>query len=348
MFSIKLLLCFLHVYLFHTVQATSPLVLLESPPTAQSETTNLITVNHTCCSPANADNVKRLFFTDPGGPIPASELRHTLSVAIANVQTHFPRHADEPISESLFETNVTFADTGDNVYLWVYAYGHGLSWLQLSQALMLLSKYMSGADPDHPSPHYQQLEFYVQLTTGMETARGVVEFTPGTRAVTKRNPVTTTLQLAQVNLSSHLHTDLPIIFRIPKTNLDLNVTALGLPIPEYFFLTTIESAFTDIMLNHPDIDSSVPFNKPYSFNATFGKWQHESIVEIQITPAKRKSMSWGLLCLVYYGLRDFVQDLKHFNAMSFEVLDARLGKVGDGKVLYYPGDTASTAKWRLG
>ena len=337
MCGVRLLLLFLQVSLFPTAQAASPPLPLQRTPITLTETT---TASNRGDSLTNPGNDIRLFFTSPGDPIPAAEVRHTLAVANADVQSHLPRYAHERISRSLFEINTTFPVTGDSIYFWVYSYGYGLSWLQLSQALGKLQNYMLGIGPDHPPPHCQELQFYVQLTPGMEVARGVVEFTPGARrAAAKRSlATTTTLQLTQANISSpSSNADLPIMFHVAH-NLDINITRLGLPIPEPLALAAIEEAWTDIILNHDDdIHATVPRNLfPYSFNRTTGKMPQLFTTQISISQYSGKKMYWGLLCLLYYGIRDFMVSTGYFNVMRFEILDARVGKLGFGTVLYYP------------
>ncbi len=185
--------------------------------------------------------------------------------------------------------------------------------------------------------HHQQLEFYVQVALVYEVAHGVVGFVPGAPAVAKRNPITTaTLQLPQTNFSALSILALPIIFNIPKTNLDLRITSLGLPIPESIVLDTIEEAYTDVILNHTDIDSPMPANRPYSFNVTSGRLPRLSSTEIRISKYPGKRVSWGLVCILIYGLRDFMRETKHFNAMSFELDDGKEGRVLHGDVLYSP------------
>ena len=339
MWGVRLLLLFLQVSLFPTTQAASPPLPLQRNPISLREPTDAAIASNRGDSLINPGNELRLFFSNLGDPIPAAEVRHTLAVANANVQAHLPRYAHERISRDLFETNTTFPETGDSIYFWVYSYGYGLSWLQLSQALGKLQNYMLGIGPDHPPPHCQELEFYVQLTPWMEVARGVVEFTPGARRATAKLSLvtTTTLQLTQANISSpSSNADLPINFHV-ATNLDINVTRIGLPIPEPIVLAAIEEAWVDVMLNHTDIDATVPRNKfPYSFNHTTGKLPHLFTTEISISQYPGKKMYWGLLCLLYYGVRDFMVSTKYFNVMKFEILDAKLGKLGFGTVLYGP------------
>lgn len=348
MFDTWLFLLFLQVALFPTAQAASLLSPSQLAIVTLTESTNLTTADHASILLPNPSNELSLFFTNQGDSIPAAELRHTLSVASANVQYYLLHHANEPISDNFFETNCSFPETRDRVYISVHAYGFGLSWLQLRYVLVMLQGYMFGEGPGHPHAHNQQLEFYVQQTAGIEVAHGVVEFTPGARAVAKRDLLTTTLQLPQANVSSLSTPTLPITFRIPKTNLDLSITSLGDPIPQWTILSTIEEAFADIILNHDDIESPIPANQPYSFNVTFGHRPNLFITKIQIAPYRGKPMSWGLLCIVIYGLRDFMQATKHFNATGFEILDAKLGGIGRGDVLYWPlVNTASTERLKL-
>ena len=337
MFFFWLPFLLIHVSLHDTVKAASPSQ-LQRPAITLTENTNQTTADHHVTSLAGLDNELSLFFTQPGGPIPRNELRRILSSASDDVQAHF-HDADMPISKSSFETNMTFPRTGDYIYLWVYAYGYGLSWRQLGEALMKLQMYMLGIGPSHPASHCQELEFYVQLVTGMETARGAVEFTPGRRAEAKRSLDPVALQLVQANFSSKDNADLPIVFRIAP-GLDLKVTELGIPIPESTILTTLEKAFTDVVINHDDIDAKVPKNRyPYSFNATSGKPPSIFTTEVSLTPSSSKrGITWAQLCLLYYGIRDFMRSTKHFNVLEFELIDARLGLVGNGNVQYGPSN----------
>ncbi|CAF9911682.1 MAG: hypothetical protein ALECFALPRED_007546 [Alectoria fallacina] len=341
MFDFGLLLLFLQGSPIPKAQAASLPLKFRNAPSPPTTTGNLATANHASISPTNSSNDICLFFTNLGHHIPDAEVRHTLSIANAHIQAYLPRHANEPISNSYFETKVSFPETGDGVSLSVHDYGFGLSWLQLSYGLMLLQGYMLGLGSGHPNTHYQQLEFYVQSTGGIEVAYGVVDFATGARAVAKRNLIT--LPLPHANISSLGTLALFIIFNIPKTNLDLNIISLGVPIPQSAILTTIESAFTEIVLDHTDIDAPIPANEPYSFNATYGRSPQQFVTKIVISPNSGERFSWGLLCILIYGLKDFMRETKHFNALSFEVRDARAGWIGNGEVLYWPAsETLST------
>ena len=337
MSRIRLLLSLLQISLFQTVQAASPSSPLQKAPLTRLETPNLIVTNHASDSSANPDSSMWLRFVEPGSPIPAAELRHTLSVAKTEVEAHIPGRAHEPLYTGSFEKNITFPETGDSVYLWVYPYGVRFSWVQLSQTLALLEKYVRGLDPSHPGSHYQEVEFYLNLTPSVEAARGGVEFKPGSRAVAKRNPDTTILQLPAANLSPHVNADLPIIFNIPKSNLDLNVTTLGNPIPKDTLFEAIEAAFTDIVLKHDNIDLTVPKNLyPYQFNYTDGKFPKYSKTMISISAFPGNKFSWGLLCILYYGLRDFLRDTEHFNTLIFRVNEKKVKTIGHGEIVYWP------------
>ena len=332
MFLIRLLLYLIQVSLVPTANAASP-------PLALIAITNQTTANDHRISVPKIDNGVSLFYTSPGDPIPREELRHTLSSANSDVRAHLPRDADRPMQSS-FETKITFSDTRDNVHLWVYAY-HGISWRQLNEVLTQLQAYMLGVEP---GPYAcRELEFYVSLVPGIEVARGAVEFTRGKKAVAKRVQDTTTLQLVQANYSSQPNVDLPIIFNIAK-GLDLKVTEIGLPIPESAVLEAIDAAFTTIVLDHEDIDAKVPKNLyPYKFNQTSGIRPEFFTTEIIYNPTSAKrGVTWSLLCLFYYGLRDFMRATKYFNNLEYKLVDARLGDVGSGEVQYYPsGRTAS-------
>lgn len=344
MFGIWLFLLFLRFSSFSTAQAPSPSLPLQSAAITLGGTTKLKIANHTVVSLVNPGNEISLFFSEFGDPIPADELCHTLSVASVRVQAYLPRYADDPISDSFFEETIPFPATRDSVSLCVYAYGHGLSWLQLSQGLTILQEYMLGIGPGHPHAHSQQLDFYVQIAAGTEVAHGVVGFAPGARTVAKRNLMT--LQLPPVNFSSPSILTRPIIFNIPKTNLDLTITSLGPLIPQTTILDTIESAFTEIVLNHTDIDSPMPAHQPFSFTATSGKSSQLYETVIMIFPDFGERMSWGLVCILIYGLKDFMIETDHFNAVNFEINDGRLGRIGYGDVLYGPSaaETASAEK----
>lgn len=343
MFCICSLLLFLQVSLFPITQAASLPLPSPNVPITLTGTTGLTLANHAGIPLTNPSNELTLFFTNPGGPIPAAELRHTLSVATARVQDYLPHHANEPITSSFFETNISFPETGDGVYTSVHAFGFGLSWVQLSHTLMILQQYMLGMGPGNPDTHYQQLDFYVQPSAGGEVAYGVVEFTPGARAVAKRNLITTTLRLPHANSSSLSTVTLPIIFNIPSTNLDLNITSLGLPIPKDVILDTIESAFTEIIQEHTDIDAPIPL-RPYSFTDITGKPPHEFKTEILVASYPGKRISWGLLCILIYGLRDFMSQTEHFNSLAFEIEDAKEGIIGHGDVFYWPAGERPLAK----
>ena len=321
-----------------------PTVIASSLPTqrqraaiALTEITNPTFASHHDNLLANLGNEISLYFANTGSPIPRSELRQILSFASDDVQAHLPRDADKPISRSSFEANITFPRTGDNIHLWGYAYGLGLSWRQLSEALMKLQMYMFGIGPAHPAPHCQELDFYVQLAPATETARGAVEFTPGQRAEAKRALDSVALQLVQANYSSPSNTDLPIVFPIGST-LNLKITELGTPIPEAAVLAALDAAFTDIVLNHDDVEAKVPKNLyPYSFKRISGKNPELFVTEVVISPqSSKRGITWSLLCLSYYGLRDFMRFSKHFNTLSFDLVDSRLGTIASGEIRYSP------------
>lgn len=345
MLVIWLLLLLIQVSLLHTTQAASPPLGDQRVPIVLTETTELTVTKHHGESLTVPGNDLGVIFTDPGDPIPQDELRHILSVANAEVQTHLPHSAHQRITASSFETNTSFPETKHNIEVWVYSYGWGLSWGQLSQALMIIEAYMLGTGHGHEVPHHHELEFYIQLTAGLDIARGRVGFMPEPIAVTKRSEVTTTLQLVQANISSQSSDDLPIIFNIPRTNLDIKITELGLPIPESTILYTIDRAFTDVMLNHNETDWKIPRNQfPYAFNTTSGKFPHLFTTEIRISPHTGKRISWGVLCLFYFGLRDFMQATQHFNVLKYDLIDAKTGPIGYGDVRYWPsGPTPSKA-----
>ncbi|KAL9074331.1 MAG: hypothetical protein Q9161_002317 [Pseudevernia consocians] len=344
MFGVWLILLASQVSLSPTAQPTSLPLPFHNAPSAFTETTRLRIANQASISFPNPSNGLSLLFTNSGASIPPAELLRTLSVASARVQDYLPLHANAPIANDYFEANASSPETGDNVSISIDVFGYGLSWLQLSHVLTILQQYMLGTGPDHADAHDQQLEFLVQLVGGVEVALGTVGYTSGARAVGKRDSITAPLQLPHANSSSPNPLALPIIFNIPNTNLDLHITSLGLPIPESIALTTIEEAYTDIILNHTDIDAPMPGNQPYSFNASFGRWFHFSTTEITIRPYRRKQVSWGVVCILIYGLRDFMRETARFNAMSFELNDARLGRMAQGKLLYEPAASTGGLK----
>lgn len=357
MSTICFLLLLSHLSQFSTAQTASLSSPADNDPFTFPQATTLTTASHATSSLLiTPGNELTVFFTNPGGSIPAAELRHTLSVASADVQTYLPRFADVPIAESVFERNVSFTDTGDSVSVFVQTWGIGLSWRQLSYTLAVLRAHVLGLGPGHPDTHYQQLEFYVQLAAGVEVAHGVVGFVAagGAKAVAKRKAISTSpLQLlphgnyssSSLGGGSGGALTPPIIFRIPKSNLDLNITSLGVPIPEDTILTTIDMAFGDVIMEHFDIEALIPANRPYSFSETFGKRPLEFTTEIAIGAYPGKEISWGLLCILYYGLRDFMNAKKLFNALDFVVIDGNLGPIGYGDVSYRPVvETASTER----
>ena len=125
-------------------------------------------------------------------------MKQVLTKAHADVEAHLPHDGHQGIAQSAFETNLTFPDTGDNIYFYVYAYGWGLNYLQLYEALNALQRYILGNKPREPGEHSQELGFYIKVGPVVEVARGAIEFTPGGRATTKkRNAVITTLQRPQ-------------------------------------------------------------------------------------------------------------------------------------------------------
>lgn len=334
---IWILLLWVQVSLFPAVIASSSQTQRQRAAVTLTEPTIQTVANPHDILLANQGNEISLYFTKPGSPIPKSELGQILSFANDDVQSHLSRDPDTPISDSSFEANITFPRTGDNIYLWVYAYGYGLSWRQLSEALMKLQMYMLGLGPGHPAPHCQELEFYVRLAPTIETARGAVEFTPGQGGEAKRALSSVALQLVQANYSSPSNADLPIIFRI-ASNLYLNITKLGIPIPEATVLAAMDAAFTDVVLNHDDIDAKVPKNLyPYSFKHISGKRTELFVTEVIINPQSgKRGITWSLLCLSYYGMRDFMRSTKHFNTSSFELQDSASGHIASGEVRYSP------------
>lgn len=332
---------FLLVLLQFSQLPTAQTASLSSPANnarfSSPKATNLTTATHAGSPLLNPENELSVYFTNPGVPIPAAELSRTLTVASADVETYLPHFADEPIAQSFFERSIKFPETGNVVSITVQDFGIGLSWRQLSDTLYIVQGHVLGLGPGHPHTHYQQLEFYVQLAPGIEVAHGAVGFTSGAKADAKRNLITTTLQLPHVNSSSLRDpVVLPIIFSIPHSNIDLIITSLGVAIPESTILDTIEEAFTDVILNHTDIDALIPATRPYSFNATSGRRSHLFETEISISVYPGKEISWGLLCILFYGLRDFMNERRHFNALHYVVNDGRLGYLGHGDIRYRP------------
>ena len=199
MYKTWLPLFVLQLSLASTARASSPSSPSQKIPITLIETTNLAPAGE---SLADDENGVNLFFTEHGNPIPLVEMKQVLARAHADVEAHLPHDGHQGIAKSLFETNLTFADTGDNIYFYVYVYGWGLDYLQLYEALNILQRYILGNQPQHPGLHSQELGFYIKVTTIREVARGAIEFTRGARATAKRNPVITTLQLPQeANLS---------------------------------------------------------------------------------------------------------------------------------------------------
>ena len=332
MYKLWLPLFLLQLSLSFTARASSPSSPSQKIPITLTETTNLALVGE---SLADDESGVKLFFAEHGNPIPLVEIKQVLARAHADVEAHLPHDGHQGIAKSLFETNLTFPDTGDNIYFYVYVYGWGLNYLQLYEALNMLQRYILGNKPDHPSEHSQELGFYIQRAPTLEVARGAIEFTRGARATAKRNPVITTLQLPQEAnsslSSSNSGTELPISFHV-TTNLDLNIIELGPAIPDINIFYTIERAYTNVILEHDDIEASIPVNQPFSFNTTLGRPPRVYITEISVAPKKRASMSWAVLCLSLYGLKDFMLKTKHLNMMKFEITSPNKGVLGTGEI----------------
>ena len=192
MYKSWLPLFFLQLSLSFTARASSPSSPSQKIPITLTETTNLTPAGE---SFTDDENGVKLFFAEHGNPIPLVEMKQVLTKAHADVEAHLPHDGHQGISKSLFETNLTFPDTGDNIYFYVYAYGWGLNYLQLYEALNILQRYILGNKSHHLSEHSQELGFYIKVAPMLEVARGAIEFTPGGRATAKkRNPVITTLQ----------------------------------------------------------------------------------------------------------------------------------------------------------
>ena len=341
MYNLQLPLLFLQISLSSIIRASSPSSPSQRVPITLTESTNLASAGD---SLAENKNGVRLHFPGHGNPIPPAELTNILTEASADVEAYIPHSAHQPIDKALFEKNMTFPDTGDNIYLYVYAYGWGLNYQELYQAMIMLQRYVLGSEPGQPGTHFEELDFYIQLAHGMVVAHGAIEFTLGARATAKRNPITTTLQLPQeANMSSNNNNnnmDVPFSYHVAP-NLDLNIGELGPRIPEATILYTLEGAFTDVVINHEDIEASIPINQPYSFNTTFKtSSQHAYITGIKVAPQERRSMSWSVLCLSLYGVRDFMLESGHLNMMKFEIT-ARKGVLGKGEVFSQPVNAAT-------
>ena len=339
-------------FLSSVTQAASlpPLALPNNGPSTllpgTQKNKNLAIVNPASSSTASLtapNNVVSVLFYNQGSAIPLSELRTTLSATIAAVRAYLPYYASYPIS-AIFEKNVSFPETtGDSVSVTVFDFFLGLSWLHLSAALMLVEEYLLGTSGSgHPLAHSQTLDFYIRIVRvgggWTEMAHGVVNFAAGGRAVGKRDLlITPTLQLTNVNSSSPSLSapTLPIIYRV-ATNLDLNITSLGTHIPPATILTTIEAACSDIILTHTDIDSPIPFNEPYSFDETFGTRTQLVNAKIEISAYRGKVVTWGLLYMLLYGLKNFMEETGLYNALELEIEDVRAGRLGRGKVEYRP------------
>lgn len=327
-------------------------------PLRTQKDTNLAIVNPASGSTASltAPNkeVSVLFYNE-GSAIPPSELLTALSATIAAVRVYLPDSASYPIS-TIFEKNTSFPETtGNSVSVAVLECFQRLSWLQLSDALMMVEEYMLGtSEPGHSIAHSQTLDFSIwtaEVGRGwIDVAHGVVKFAVGDRAVGKRSLLSTpTLQLTNVNSSSLSLSapTLPIIYTV-ATNLDLNITSLGTDILPTQIITTIEDAYSDIVLNHEDIDSPIPFNEPYSFNKTFGPWTERVNAKIEISAYRGKELTWAVLYLLLYGLKEFMELTGLFNALAFEIEDKRAGTLGRGQVEYGPaGEMASVERLRM-
>ena len=348
---------------FSVTLATSPpsLVLDNNGPSMLrprfQKNTNLLLVNPASSSAAPLtapNNAVSVHFHNEGSAIPLSELFATLAATMSAVRAYLPDSASYPIS-NVFEKNVSFPETtGNSVSVTVYDYFQWLSWLHLSQALMIVEEYMLGTTGQgHPISHSQTLDFYIQLRDAgggwIDVAHGAVKFAAGQRAVGKRSLlIMPTLQSTNINSSSPSLSapTLPIIFNV-ATNLDLNITSLGTHIPPATMITTIEAAYSDIILTHEDIDS--PINEPYSFNKTFGRTELVNAkIEISAYRGKEKEVTWGLLYLLIYRLNKCIQEMGLYNAMEFEIEDKRLGRLGRGVVEYRPGaGMASVERLRM-
>ncbi|KAM0805839.1 hypothetical protein BDR22DRAFT_906442 [Usnea florida] len=316
------------------------------PPRSQ-QGTNLALVNPASSSATSLtapNNDVSVHFHNEGTAIPPNELLTTLSAAMGAVRAYLPESASYPIS-NVFEKNVSFPETtGDSVSVTVHDYHQWLSWLQLSKALMLVEEYMLGTSRlEHPIAHSHTLDFYIQLENlggeWINVAHGVVNFVAGHGAVGKRSLlINPALQLANVNSSSPSLSapTLPIIFHV-AVNLDINITSLGAHIPPSTILTTIEAAYSDVILTHEDIDAPIPYDEPYSFNKTFGPKTDPVHAKIEVSAYRGKEITWGLLYLVLYGLRKCVQEMGLYYVLGFEIDDTRLGRLGRGEVEYRPG-----------
>ena len=352
-------------HLFHPVTLAASLPTLALPdhdastlPLRTQRDTNLAIVNPASGSTASLtapNNEVSVLFYDEGSAIPPSELLTTLSAAIAAVHVYLPDSADYPIS-TIFEKTISFPETtGNSVSVAIFDYSHRLSWLQLSDALMRVEEYMlATSEPGHSIAHSQTLDFSIwtaEVGGGwIEVAHGVVKVVAGDRAVGKRSLLSTpTLQLTNVNSSSPSLSapTLPIIYTV-AINLDLNITSLGADIPGACIITTIEDAYSDIVLKHEDIDSPIPFNEPYSFNKTFGPWTQRENVKIQISAYRGKELTWAVLYLILYGLKEFMELTGLFNELAFKIEDKRAGTLGKGQIEYRPAvEMASVERLRM-
>ena len=190
MYKLWLPLFLLQFSLSFTARASSPSSPSQKIPITLTETTNLAPAGE---SLADDENGVDLFITERGSPIPLVEIKQVLTRAHADVEAHLPHDGHRGIAKDLFETNLTFPDTGDNIYFYVYVFGWGLNYLQLYEALNLVQRYILGNKPRHLGGHSQELGFYIKVAPVVEVARGAIEFTRGARATAKRNPAITTL-----------------------------------------------------------------------------------------------------------------------------------------------------------
>ena len=335
-----------------TLAASVPSLALphNGPSTLRPRTqkdTNLVLVNPTSSGTASLtapNHAVSVHFHNEGAAIPLSELFATLSATMSAVRAYLPDSALYPIS-NVFEKNVSFPETtGNSVCVTVNDYFQWLSWLQLSQALSIVEEYMLGTSgPGHPVAHSQTLDFYIQLMEAgggwIDVAHGLVKFAAGHPAVGKRSSlINPALQLTNANSSSPSLSapTLPIIFNVAR-NLDLNITSLEIHIPPARIIATIEGAYTDIILTHEDIDSPIPYDNPYSFNKSFGARTQPVHAKIEISAYRGKEVTWGLLYMLLFGLKRFMQETGHYNVLEFEIEDLRAGRLGRGEVDYQPG-----------
>ena len=280
-----------------------------------------------------------------GQAIPESEVKNTLVSADLVVGEFLDRHADESIPNDRFEYQRPDGNMIIAIKARVY---HQIPWLSLYDVLKALEGFMTASRPFR-KPHYESLEFEIELTGKPEVAgTGLVWYLPpGSDQVQKRAIATapssianhTLLQLTNAtSLSLGATADEDIPYHIPRTSLTLSFYYAEVPLPRDEVIAAIRGAMAYVspQATGPYKSDTIPgglfqWVRPDSVGVT-------TRVAVTVFFSKGYNVSWKQLYDVLYGLYQFATGMNgarpQYEMLGFRILDPN-GKLGVGTLSYF-------------